>query len=717
MTKDKKPKVSDNPKVGLFSRIDFGSRGFRRGILEAEFEITEREGTHFNVLAGGLISRPAIVQGLKEYIKAELRKDKISGKKYKNFKRFEKLLAPDLLPARKAELKHRYLHQIARELADLIPLTKVRDPEDSTKEKCVDLYIITSHAYDGEEGEQVAHMLADLRSDIRVYNSGGDRIEIKYVDKVMWVLTPQKQIFMRGDYYSTAVERVIKDKIKASTQSSPELFVVGCFGSSINKPKGELQYRYVSVPNSSRIEETRVSENQIGVKILEFPLSGGEYLSSMYSLKDLVSKELSFVMAPPGCSKLQRQLIQIMKDKGWATIGIFRNELRKIWNKDIPREDIAKAMKQLDQEKTIWRKGENWPGIIYQEASQKHYFDLEWIQRRLRYQLDDSMPVVDRIVSIACMHAGSIETDYEFLVNDVPNIVLERDAKILVVAGDLKEGLKHNLLQKGEVIAGANSTRQDFLAANLLGTVVMKVFKARFEKAFRKYTENKSKPTAKELNDIVSMTLIALVYWLGNHDLWESEDGHESLTVFHLALVNLLAEEINKHLALRGLVCGSLLELVKGKVLRREFFELPSGLKVSLQHPFMSRAKTTSIRPQEMLDYGKRHGCQVTIGANFHVGENVEEWDQDLGQCVCQEIGTVKHGSNFERRKMKMVDQGVGYLRITSKDKRILVTESAYFGAKVPRPPVDNLDILNAWIVKLGVPPIPGIPIAGEPLK
>ena len=727
MADEKKPKVAQNPKIGFCSRIDYGSKGFRRGILEAGYDHFKREGAHFIALAGGLISQKAIAQRVKDFTKTELRKDKVAGRKYEDLKRFKdrladkKVLKSELLPMRKRELKNQCLEQVAKELASLIPSISVPDPEDPTKTKCVDLYIMTSPAFDGEDGEFIAHRLAELRDDVRVYNAGGDRIDVKYVNKMIWVLTPQKSVWMRGDYYSTAVERVIKDKVKSTSQSSPVCYVVGCMGASINKPMGELKYAYVSVPNFSRIEETRVAENQIGVSVMEFPLDGGQYLFRTHSLKDLVSKELSFIVAPPKSSALQKQLVEIIKNKGWATAGIARNELLNLGTSAVSREEIVTAIEKLDKKKTVRRKGENWPGITYQEGSKKYYFDLEWVQRRLKYQLEGGPYAEDAIVSAACVHAGSTETDYHFLVNDVPALILARRPKIFVVCGDLKEGTKHNLVAKGEVIAGANKeTVQDKMAAHFLGTVVWKVFLGYFEENIAPYRakDGKVNITAGELMDVVVKSFIDFIYWLGNHDTWESEDGHEPLEVFHLTLVDLLADQLAKHLNSFGNLPNiQVREIVQSKVMRREFFELPSGLRVSLQHPFMSRAKTTSIRPQEMMDYGKRHGCQVTIGANFHVGENVEEWDQNLGQCVSQEIGTIKHGSNFERRKMKMVDQGVGYLRIVSKNKRILMTESAYYGAKEVRPQVDNLEILNAWIEKMGVPPIQGIPISGEPLK
>ena len=243
-------------KIGLISRIDYGSKGFRQSLLDMAFNVFRKDGTHFNILGAGLISQKDIAQEMKAYVKSEL-----NGHKKTSAERF----------AMKKDLEDKFLIKIARQLAKIIPITTEPDSENTRKEKKIDLFIITSPAFDGVLGEKVAQFLSEIRDDIRVWNAGGDRFPVKFVNKLVWALTPQKAVWMRGDYYSTAVERVIKDKRKQTSQSSPDLFVVFGFGSSIHKPKGELEYQYLSVPVCHRLEETRVSENQIGVGVLEFP--------------------------------------------------------------------------------------------------------------------------------------------------------------------------------------------------------------------------------------------------------------------------------------------------------------------------------------------------------------------------------------------------------------------------------------------------------------
>ncbi|MEK7636184.1 MAG: hypothetical protein AAB362_00645 [Patescibacteria group bacterium] len=690
-----------NAIVGLFSRIDYRSRGFRRAVVDAIFEKFKKEGTHYNILVGGLVSRE-LAKEMKGYVKDCVLRDRALKKHRESNGDSDDAISPaEKGTIRKNEFELEFLTKVAKELARIIPIATILDPNNPKKEKIVDLFIVTSPAFDGEIGEAVAHLLAEQRSDIRIWNTGGDRFPVYYVNKLIWALTPTKGIWMRSDYYSTPAERIIKDKIKQTTQSMPDVFVIGCLASSINKPKGELPYAYVTVPAGHRLEDTRVSENQVGCSILEFPENGGQYLYRVHNFKDLVSNELSYIVAPPRTSPVQKRIIEFMKQRGMATRGMLKLHLA-----DIKTKELETAMQKLTELKTFRKIGENFPGVIFYEQSKKFYFDLDWIQRLLKYGRPSGAYHEDRIVSFCCLHAGSIETDYEFFVNETPKIILARKATVLVNAGDTKEGLEHDLDKKGEIVAGMNNnTKQEKVAAHLIGEVIIRVFKHRFAEALAGIGKEKMMIEEK-IREYVSVSLLAYYYRLGNHDTWECKHGHDPLEVFHATLVTFLLEHIGAFLGTHGLYCRGLAEIIEGRIMHRDFFELSSGLKVSIQHPYMARAKTTSIRPQEMMDFARRHGCQVAIGGNFHVSELVAEWDMTLGQCVCIELGTIKHGSNFERSKMKMVDQGVGYLKIVSNDKRIEMVENAFYGSPRLVPPVDNVSIINWFLEKFSVSPI-----------
>ncbi len=91
--------VQENAKVGLFSRIDYLSKGFRRAIIDMAFQIFRQELTHFNVLVGGLVSEKALKKRVADFVQNGVRKDKVGGKKA--YPRFSHLLPREPPTARR----------------------------------------------------------------------------------------------------------------------------------------------------------------------------------------------------------------------------------------------------------------------------------------------------------------------------------------------------------------------------------------------------------------------------------------------------------------------------------------------------------------------------------------------------------------------------------------------------------------------------------------
>lgn len=691
----------ENRKIGFLSRVDFLSPGYRQALVNSAFEIFKKEGVHFVILLGGLIAKNHLKERIKNFILEKMEEDTIKKRNFPHFSHMPTKAARQR--ARRFELADQCLRQTACELVRAIPRMGTRGSDSLNKSQDpIDIFVITSLAFDGDIGDKIVRMVEDLRPDIRVWNSPGSvggRFLIKYIDKVVWALTPEKAVWMRSDYFSTPAERVIKDKTKQTAQASPDIYAIGCFGSAIHKPDGELPYRYFTIPACHRLETTRVNENQIGAAILQFvPEASGLEMLCYYSFKDLVAHELSFITPPPKSTKLEKAVVRAIQERGETTTGILQYTLR-----EFPAEEVKGALEKLKKERPIHTDSVCWPGIV-EQSGRKFQFNRGWMQKKLRYSLPKEPWHEDRIVSFCCLHAGSIQTDYQFFMTEVPRIILRHNATVLVNAGDTKEELRHDLDKKGEIIAGmGNNTIQEEVAAGLIGKVLLDVFIERF-RVF--YETQKSSITSEEVRKLTIASLLSYYYILGNHDLWEVADGHKPLAVFQLLLERILVDGIRSLLGSFRLSTEHVTDVVRSKLLLQEFFKLPSGLQVSIQHPHMSRTKTTSIRPQEMLAYGKRFGCQVVIGGNFHTSETVLEWDQNLGQCVVQQVGTLKHGSEFENHKMKTVDQGIGYLGILSKQGRIISVENLFQGAP-RREPVNNTELVRTIMNKIKIP-VPG---------
>ena len=237
---------------------------------------------------------------------------------------------------------------------------------------------------------------------------------------------------------------------------------------------------------------------------------------------------------------------------------------------------------------------------------------------------------------------------------------------------------------KGEVYGSRrfafNYTHQEKLGAYLVARLILQVFEVRIAQFLKSANSKTSQET---LEAEVQKALLLFLFIAGNHCEWVKPLGFDPLETLFSELKRFLVFEIKALLKTHQLVLHNLNDIVDAKVVRLEQndpYSLPSGLAVTLLHPSMSRTKTTSIRPQEMLQKAK---TQIVIGANFHVAEALEEWQFEKGgQRVCLQVGTLKHRSGFEDGKLKIVDFGVGMLKIRSKDLRIKRTEAAFFGTR-----------------------------------
>ncbi len=639
--------------VGFLSRIDFGSLGFRRGLLELAFEVFRQEKVRFVVLAGGLISYPA--------------------------------LRPQL--PRSAEEREIAIDDWAKDLAEAIPHLY------DERGKPVKIYIVTSPApnFDSWLGEDIARRLHNLRPDDIFYRGKeGARFPLKKQGKDFWVILPTRGAW-RGQYFSTVSERLIDDKQKQSSQRLPDLWVTGCGASSIVRPKGEMKRPYISLPALHRLMEITTSENQIGVRVVEFFTGGSEPMIRTYSFKDFVSNEneRAAIALPEGLPKTQVNILQELKVKGPVTIGMLEDAL-------------PPARAHIERTIGVINAGGFEPKIVQDEQSGLYQFDPKWFQNELRYSLPPKEDVrEDTMVAFSCLHAGSVFTEYKFFVNAIPEFMLRHNVNILVGCGDFIEGLKHDLNLRGEVINGTNYTDHEALAARLVGTVIVKVFKERFTAELGKHSGRALSPAA--LTRILDKALLRFFYIDGNHDEWVVALGVQSLAIFRRDLIDFLMNNISAILHEKGVSAevDFLRTLIENHVVKTKIFQLPStGVCVEASHPHMGRATTSSLRTQEML---RKSRCHISQIGNFHIAIAVEQWDSELGQRVGMQHGSIVWKTGFEEGKTKLLDVVVGYLRVKTINQRIFMSEIMYYGSGVENPDLSKVDPLQGLLSELNI--------------
>jgi len=675
-------------RVCLMSRIDYPSKGFRSGLVRLAFEKSAEAGAHFNVLTGGLVDKEALKGKLKVYIddvKEEFRDNK------------QKFTAED-----REACEDEFCHGYAEELAEIIP--KIKKPSG----ELIKLYIFNSRAYDGKIGDKIARKLTELRREEIVYWGDGSEFPllVKHVDKLLQPVAPKKQSW-RSDYYSTPVDRERKDIEKLSSKL-PDIYAFGCFASSVLRPQGESRRAYISLPALHKLLGTKTSENQIGIRIVNFqeddnkdsktePGDGkGEFSVETYSFKDLISEERKLIKAPPSASKLQSAIVDQLIVAPMS-VGILEYLLREYpdW-KNMTREEITKEIENLKRFRV---------GIELDKASQLYDFRPDWFQKKAVFTLSSEKDLKeDCFVGIGCPHVGAPQTNYRFIVENIPRYILEKNAKFLIGAGDFVQGTEHHLVERKQVYRGLNDTEQEMLSAGLLGDIIAKVFGARLKKAIKDM--DVSKISQEELKNIISEALLTFVYVAGNHDVWVKNRSITPLLVFKQWLIDFVIRDIKAILKENNLHYDGVRSIVLSKIIEdrpieKIFFTTPSGLAIKVGHPFTARNLTASISSERF--FAKYLGTQVNFTANFHVALYLEHFDQEIGQRVLVQLPTIQKYTEFEDGKMKKTDFGIGFCRVKSYKGRIIISEAGFYGEKGDIEKVDN-DIIDQALVKAGVP-------------
>ncbi|MEK7546343.1 MAG: hypothetical protein AAB554_04700 [Patescibacteria group bacterium] len=688
------PRLIDKKTVrfGLMSRIDFGSDGFRQGLLELAAEIFKADDVAFVILAGGLVSGKAVADKtvrLHKEMRSTERQIKAKEKSMKDVSDPKEIDA-----ARKALAKLKATRdKVKKQLEALTPakmaeeLAKCLPKFTNAKGQSVKLYFVPSPAYDKTIGEDTGEALRALRDgdEFRLLKPGSDRLalwEHTADERMLEVLTSDKQAWLRGDFHSTPVQRRIKDKRRQTSSGvRVDLQVVGGVGVSLLKPEGHWPIGFVSVPALHRLDDTGIAENQVGVQIIEVETVRRNVAMRSYPFGDAISRERTFIGLPSDPTAAQQKCIDGLRHNGRTTTGSLSQMT------GLSKEAVRKALDILLATKDHKRYA-TWPGLVYDAASDRWDFDLEWVKRNLRYRAPEGERKVDKVVAICCMHAGSLDTDYDHFLTEVPRVMLERGVGTLVSAGDHVEGTSHDLLLKGEIYAGFDNTTQEELAASMIATVLFKVFKVRFDAALKASLPKKWEETAA----LVKATLPIFRYVPGNHCGWVSKHGIKPLNTMVHEIVRLLTEWVEDHLATKGLQIVSAMRLVKSHVqtVPKGRFTLPSGLPMGMTHPHMGGSETISSAAQKA--FMKYRDCPVVFIGNFHTGVVVEERSAQLGQRICMQIGTQKHGSSYEDGFMKTVDQGFGYAEIISVSGRIVGTVTTFYGNDKAGPEEKRLD-------------------------
>ena len=640
-------------RVGIASRIDFFSPGYRRGLVQAGFQVFEDEKTHFNVLQGGLVSSPSLKKLLKRRYQAAYLEWRDDGG-YKG----TGITVAEL----KEGMREQLIAEAVEELAIAIPVQTTR------RGKVKKTYLVLSEAlnYDGDTGYEVAHRLQKRRRDLIVWDTESARFRIDNAGfNDVWVVLPQKAAW-RGEYFSTRVDRLVDDKERQSRQKLPGLWSSDCAAASMYRPQGALSRPRVSPPALHILQEITTSENQVGVAVMEIFEDSVVPIMRTYSFKDLTGDERLFIPNPDGANDIQLQILEQLR-KYPNTVGQLVDAVGRVAN-------------TLEREIKAYNAAGLKPGIVFNKDSRKYDVDPRFLQKELTFTLPKVKDLdEERVLGFSCMHAGYRTVQYRWFVEHLPEIILREGITTLVGCGDNIAGLKHNLLQRGEVIGSmSNYTLQEKLAGNMVAEVMMRVFRARVEEQLAHLKGRK--PSERQMRKIATGALLHFRHWRGNHDKWLQDLGYEPLQQMRDQLRDRLIDGVMNVLEEYGVLFAGIRSLVDEHLHYEPVQKLDSGQTMYIVHPEMGNTKTSSIRAESALKKAAEYGAGFVQVGNFHSSIGIHKWDRSRGQCIVAQNPTIASGTDFEDGKLKTDDTGVSVTKTYSKDGRIYMTEMFFEG-------------------------------------
>lgn len=572
--------------------------------------------------------------------------------------------------------------QVAHELSLIIPI--VRRPDG----KPVKWYINTSPIRDRDIGTDIAVRLAEIRENDIIFIGDDNQQDLmlrgmlKNVsdgsEGTLLPLAPQQRR-IPGQYASTGGQNQIR-KAKRSNFASPSIAVIGGTGACWYKPGllgGDSETHIVSLPGLHKHFERKTTEDaerEIGQRIIQVDEYG--YLTVItQDFRNLIFREREFVRPPDGSNELQRRIIEALHKRP-LSIGILESRL------NVAREKVLHELKQLESTRRA--------GVVYHIPSRRWDFDRDWLSWKLRLPYPEW---TDEDVSVAfgCMHAlstypdGHAITDYEFLLKDVPQLILRHGAKILIGAGDFTQGAKvHGLNLRGEVFQGLAYDPQVLVAAWITSEIILEVFRKRFDE---KVKNHKGKLTSGDIKQYLDDAHMLYVYCKGNHDDWASRDGWDVMFWYRQSLDKFLHDGIMRHMMGREIFVPGLPLIISDLCDHKVVRDWPDvkirahthhGLNMKVVHPYTARTATYSIQPERLLD--SHRSANVVYAANWHTGFTIERSEKSVGIRHVDQIPCCLHGTFFEDTKIKNVDTGVNLLHLRSKSGTVVEVESGVIG-------------------------------------
>lgn len=617
-------------KIGLMSGAEYGAPFFRAWRCAKARQDFIEDGVDFIIFAGGLINV--------EHLTARFLNEH-PGEKLAQIPQSEKI---------------DFAWRIAQEIAEVIlppldngSLVKYWVWPSPLFEIKKDKYGLVKMVYD------VLPLVAKERHNldapyIRVNHNELVEIEDEVAIRTIGVITPSGSPPFRARVLSTPIEREIAYRQHSGLGSIPDLYVAGMFAVAMNElnprsvPKGKP---YVSIPSLAIEFKEGVLQNSLGFAILTlYPeyKNRAQYEIDFRLLNDAIFLECAFAKdaLKQLADETQRRLVAAIVDKlligTKVTVGKLEDQLK------MPREQVIATIKSLVGTPFEVSLDEN-----LGEIRNPHSVIPSTNEDLTRYRSGKVRK--KSFVAGACAHIGDAGVDYDFLENDLPQIVFSEEAKTVYMVGDLTEGNKYDQDRRKELIIDFSlPSEQQILAGHLFAKALFNVYEMNFQDTHQ-----------------IESSLPAFVFCPGNHD--EHSRNEPPLQVFHRTLLEALTGLLFGYLKKEGYTdYEKVAALVKRKVV---FLSNPNVYReFGLIHEHMGSSEQSTHKGQKSLkQFQALSDAEVILLGNYH---ELNMFLMRIGDksIASFNLGTLKRLSSFEGKRSKITEFGIAACKIVFQD-------------------------------------------------
>lgn len=623
------------------SSLNFPYRS-RKYLTNLVKEIAEKENARFIVIAGHTLAGKQLDHELKNSVDEAMETERsATGKRTISSERRKEI--------RKGQAAA-FIRETAESLDDFIP--KIKD---------VNYHIVVAKAvYDRPIGHKILEVLSRHRNDIRLYDDPETKMTIQMAGfGDIRVMVPRKTPWFYENI-TGLMQRVFNSFSVRTFSPKPSLALVGCTGVAAYIPR----YRGVptiAVPALHKLDEQISNENMVGCVVVKIARDGGRFKNvvKVFDFRTAIFNEKEFGL-PSDLGRRHRMVLDALQvgGAGLSTIRLRINYppgsgtvVKRNWSPGATKKYVDELMAKR---------------ILVYSKKANRYCIRESLIEKASIALGDflkSSRCLTQVVK-SCWHVGALKTLYFSVLKNEP--VLAEDADVIVMNGDVEQGISHNYEYNGEMLPIMNGPdKHGLLAAKMQAKILMDVFSSRWKKL------NAARGNLKESLD---KCLVYYAYKSGNHD--EPRFSHSKnaipLLIFDTELRRQLTLQIYEFLEKNAKNFSSELveELVAQKVIRVGESRIVKikGIPLGLKHPYQARTQSKGMRIQQsssffaqaledLPDKSMKELSIVNV-ANFHEAATV--FTSIFGHTTFGVMtGAQVHDTQFETNNNKVVDYGL----------------------------------------------------------